>query len=478
MPDAPIVFHSLVMFCLSLPIAQSNPHVTTLNISSAQEAVLAVLPAWSDVGTGASITMFSQQITMPCAVVCLLLTLISGLWNANRRRESDHPSSLASLLSLTAVLVGITAAIIESVILIMRATYLTVDLIRGFPTPPPESFVFDGSGLWVLGLLWLAALTARRFHRDPRLAALALILAALFSLWAGMLIPAYHVSETGRAERTGLTVLCMVAVAGVLFVGNVAAFVSAQRNRWRLALFAPDRLACDSPAPRGFRLTCTVLAIFVFLHVGYHLAVPIRTDWLSFRLTTLFTALSAVLAAASCFMQLGRNWSAALADLGLILVSLAICAVNLLWIPNDTTTLVDRYPMVFSAMVIGLALGAGVCTWFELFWKQQLHNGEPWTVAGMLIRHVRSFSFVNAALALVIAAVLAVWPRLPWIANADESFGRIGAGLFANFVLVLTTMWSTRALKRRSQALLALLAILSTLSFVTIRILPFTAWFG
>lgn len=478
MPDAPGVIHSLLESGLSVLFTQTSPHHSMLCMSSGQKATLAAMPVLSDAGTGASITMFSQQIALPCAVVCLLLTLISGLWNAHRRRESDHPSSFASFLSLTALLVGITAAIIESVILIMRTTYLTIDLVRGFPTPPPESFDFDGSGLWVLGLLCLAALTARRFHRDPRLAVFALILTALFSLWAGLLLPAYRVSETGRVERTGLTVLCMVAVASVLFVGNVAAFASAQRSRWRLALFAPDRLACDSPAPRGFRLTCTVLAVFVFLHVAYHLAVPIRTDWLSFRMTMVFTALSAVLATASCFMQLGRSRSAALADLGLILVSLAICAVNLLWIPNGTTKLVDRYPMVFSAMVIGLALSAGVCTWLGLFWKQQLHNGEPWTVAGMLIRHVRSFSFVNAALALVIAAVLAVWPRLPWIANADESFGRISAGLFANFVLVLTTMWSTRVLKRRSQALLALLAILSTLSFVTIRILPFTAWFG
>jgi hypothetical protein len=73
---------------------------------------------------------------------------------------------------------------------------------------------------------------------------------------------------------------------------------------------------------------------------------------------------------------------------------------------------------------------------------------------------------------------MTVWPRLPAIAAMDHSYGRIAAGLSANLYLLLVMLWCSRRLQRLTFHLLTMLAVLSTMGFVIMRMLPFASRVG
>lgn len=95
-----------------------------------------------------------------------------------------------------------------------------------------------------------------------------------------------------------------------------------------------------------------------------------------------------------------------------------------------------------------------------------------------LASHARRFAFLCSALALVAAALMTYWPRIPAIAAMDHSFGRVMAGFGAHLFLLLVMLWSSRWLKRVTFHMLTLLAVISTIGFLVVRVIPFASKAG
>ena len=167
-----------------------------------------------------------------------------------------------------------------------------------------------------------------------------------------------------------------------------------------------------------------------------------------------------------------------MADVAMGLTSLTLCAVTVLLVPSRPTLLAERYPMIFSATVIGFALGTAIWTWLSGTWEQQPDTEQGRTTTSLLIPHAKRFAFLNAAMALVVGMLMAVWPRLRGISATDDEFGQVIAGLAANLFLLLVILWSSRRLKRPTFYILTALALLSTAGFIVVRMLPFTPQFG
>jgi len=147
-------------------------------------------------------------------------------------------------------------------------------------------------------------------------------------------------------------------------------------------------------------------------------------------------------------------------------------------VPDQNRPLVEQYPIVFNAMMIGLALAAALWTWLTDVWQQQLDHGMAWTTTGRLIPFAGRHAFLAAALAWVSGVVMMIWPRLSTVATADESFARVTAGVGGNLLLLLVTLWSSRRLNRPAFRILTTMVVLSTAGFLLVRMLPYRSYVG
>jgi hypothetical protein len=225
-------------------------------------------------------------------------------------------------------------------------------------------------------------------------------------------------------------------------------------------------------------LSAAVIAAAVVLLVCYHLAVPVAVGWGGFRLAAFVATGSAALAALACFSLVGRMWSVSLADAAMALASVSLCSLATAAVPAEPANLAERYPLIFNAMIVGLAVATGGCTRLGSIWQQQREVGRARMTAGRLIPHARRFAFLNAALALVVSVAMALWPRQRSIATMDHIYIRVVAGFSANLFLLLVMLWCSRQLRRPTFHILTLLVLASTVAFLIVRIVPFTAQFG
>ena len=187
---------------------------------------------------------------------------------------------------------------------------------------------------------------------------------------------------------------------------------------------------------------------------------------------------SGALAAGGGFLLLDRSWSDNLADAALGVASLSLCGLAMLAVPSLPTSLSERYPMMFNAMIVGLTLATGLWTWLSCVQPTLLDDGEPRSTAVRLIPHAQRFAFLSAALALVAGALMTYWPLRSSIAGMDHSMGRITAGFAAQLFLVLVMVWSSRKLRRLTYHLLTVLAIVSMAGFIIVRMVPFASRLG
>jgi hypothetical protein len=217
-----------------------------------------------------------------------------------------------------------------------------------------------------------------------------------------------------------------------------------------------------------------VIATVELLLVCYHLAVPVAVSSGGYRMAALIVTGSAGVTALACFILLRTAWSAPLADSAMALGSLGLAALVTVLVPAAPHALAARYPMLFNAMILGLAVAVGGCVWLGARSDGQSSRWGAESMVGRLAPHARRFAFLNAALALVISAAMAMWPQWPEIATMDHTLGRVAAGLAADFALLLVTFWAYRRLHRPSFQLLSIMVLLSTVAFVTVRMLPFS----
>ena len=94
-----------------------------------------------------------------------------------------------------------------------------------------------------------------------------------------------------------------------------------------------------------------------------------------------------------------------------------------------------------------------------------------------LIPCAKRFSFLCAALALVVSAMMALWPRWPTVSATDDSLGRVAAGMAANLFLLLVVLWCSRRSHKLTFQVLTVLVVVSTTGFLLARLLPFTSRF-
>lgn len=419
-----------------------------------------------------------HDVARSCAWLCLFWTSAGLLAERRARGRADivRDPGVHHLFLIVALFLGAAAAIIQSVVLTMRAIVVALHLIQIHPWHRLPAFGFHVDGAWTSAMLVVACVLAAQATRDRRLLVTTQLSTVGLCLWLLLLPPVLRSSPTGGFERTGHTALIALALAGLLTLTVIIA--RAIDRRADAAAPASEDGRRDPRVWPGLSSSVVVIGLVVLFLVCYHLAVPIRSELGGFRATTLASVAAAWIAAAGAWLLVRDRWNAAVADVGMGLASLGMCGMCVLMVPEKPDTLAERYPVVFNALMMGWA-GATACwTWLGCDYR---YVGPPPAVLTLRTHGpavARRFAFLTAALALVVSAVMAAWPRLPAIAVTDDSLQRVCAGLAANLFLLWVTLWCGRHMHRVTFQALTVVSVLSAACFLMARMLPFTPRFG
>ncbi len=407
-----------------------------------------------------------------CAFVSFVASLAA--WPAVKHRDQglSPAESVTHFAKVVALLLGVTAALIQLVILLMTAIPFAVDLINGYPWQTYPRFGFGPQGLWVLGLIFASCTIGLIATGDRRLFICHLWITVMIAAWGCLLAPSFRFTATGFYHRTGNTLWLQVCASALTTLAAMA-------GRTNRLIQADRRGRIESPAETAawfaLEASCGGLALMNVLLAGYHLAVPMALLEGGYRSGFLATTGSAFLAAFAC-LQLGlRRPVGYLLDIGLTLVTLGIAAAACAFIWDRRESLAEFYPRVFTALVWGGNLAAAGWTAMTLWCRSKRDTLENPDWYAAVAPHARRSGFLALAFSLLVSALMGVWPRLPSIAATDDSIGRVTTGLAANLALILAARWSARRLGGLSLHLLELLAVLSAMGFLAARVLPFAS---
>jgi len=416
----------------------------------------------------AGVLHVSHVIAFWVALCALTLTVCADIGLAKHRaRASETIRSVALFLAVAAVLVTI-------VLLTIRILQIGIEVVQNYPTRFMDSIPFSFSGVLTLVFVLVACGVHEIKVGGGRMIVPLFWLVVLMVMWVCASPTALTRNAAGGFERTSTTVFLDCGVSAVLMATAFSGGLVFRRRLWHLARENPDGLHETQGPTGGFAASFMGAALWVGLLTMYHLLVPVRTAG-GYRVTLLLVAFFAAGASLSCFALCGRQWVSGLGDAGFGLATLAVAAVTSLFVPLQPERLVDRYPQLFNAMMVGFAIAAGWWTWLSRVWEQQLDNGKAWTTAGRLIPRAKRFAFLSAALALLCSSMMAFWPRLPGISTMDHSYGRIVAGFSGNLFLLLVMLWASRRLRRSTFDVLTFLSVASGAGFLVIRMLPFAS---
>lgn len=392
-----------------------------------------------------------------------------------RLGRQPNESRFTVLARVAALLLGVTAAIILCILLSMQGIYVLADLYRGYTIPGFRAFGLDNRGLWPIAFLTAALIMAFWSNPDRRLPACLVLCAAMLTTWLMLLQPVYR---PDGFERTATLLFLCLSQAGVLFVSTWLLSWRMRRAGLASAGTEPEDLHSVSVRFPGVTTCLTGLCVLVAALTTYHLLVPITLPIGGATLPPAILAVSSVLAAISGLNLLRLKWSPYLADATLTLGSLTLCSLVMLFVPEEPAALADRYPMIFNAIMIGLTISAALCVRTAQLIARQSGARKAPLFETRLAAWLKRFAFFNAALALVAATMMAIWPQLPAIAAMDDSLGRVAVGTATNLALVMVLIWCSRRLRRSSIHALTVLALLATGAFVVIRMLPFASRIG
>ncbi len=443
-----------------------------LSLTGAGAAVL-----WVLFPTGGG---FIQEVARCGALLSLAWILVATL-AAQARRPSD-PAPIRSIdfvgsARIAALLLGVLTGVIQAVILTIRAICVVLDHFSAEPDLTTRSFGFTSVGLASLIALTASSAIGWLSTRDRRVGLCLLWSAVLVSAWWSLLGPAVRGNGAGGFDRTGVLLVLLAALSALLLCVVLAAASIERRARQSALTVGGGAPPADTPHRPGFSQSVAVIAILVLILVCYHLLVPVPITPGGVRAGIAVVTVSAAAAAVACFVQLLRGWSGTLADAAMGLTSMFFCAAASLFVPRQPEALAERFPMIFNAVMMGLALATATCAWVVSTLRHRVDRGLEWPTAARLIPSAERFTFFNASLALVVGAVMAVWPRWPGIATTDDTLGRVAAGLSANLLLLLVLLWCSRRLRRFVFQVLAVLSVVSGAGFLLARMLPFTPQF-
>jgi len=416
----------------------------------------------------------------------LLFALLAIAWKG--RSPSDERGSvgsplgaspshrrLANAAAIGAVWAGSLAGSLLVYLTVVRAVYAVIEVLRGGPIAHDPVFDSGWDVLIEIAALIAACLVGLHATQRRTLIPIMFWLAVLGVIWTTLQWPIYSPSELGTFARSAVAVLTLIGLSATVSVFVGLESIGRLRRRWRAARTNPDALLEAQPDWPGMRPSVGAVAIALILLVCFTLTAPPTETLMAPWLAALVTAACALAAGSFCFVLVGRRWSVNLSDAALGLITLSFASLAIACVPSDEIGLSERYPMVFTAVIIALALSCWFWVWLARVWRQQLDGGQPWTTAGRLVPVCEAFSFFAACIGLVLAWLMAIWPKLRGVGVSDDSPGRMTAGVAALLYLLLVMLWNGRVLKRPSFHLLAALATAALVCFIVVRAAPFVS---
>jgi hypothetical protein len=296
----------------------------------------------------------------------------------------------------------------------------------------------------------------------------------MIALWVALLSPSFRFTETGHYQRSASSLWLLVSLSSLL---AIAALANQEQPRCDHESPAPSDPSVG-PASAGLGTSSAILAFFNLLLICYHLAVPVALPIGGYRTGFMAASCGAALSSLACFRYGVRGSMVALADLGTLLATLAVVAAGCALLPAPEVSLAEFYPPIFAAAIAGGSIGAwgwsllharGLKPEFDLV-------GFSWKTA--LAKHSRQGAFLASVFSLMMSFVLAVWPRWPSIAVTDDSLERVSWGLAANLTLILFTHGNARRLGGASFQWIAVLSLVTTITFLAVRLAPFASRIG
>lgn len=270
-----------------------------------------------------------------------------------------------------------------------------------------------------------------------------------------------------------------IILTAVLVAATVVRDLVYRRQKLRAWPDDLDAYLLPYPRPAGIHgLSCIVAGLILTLGVF-----QIVKNEGSVTLTGAVGLVTLSVAAAAVFFLAYREWSLALAELGMALVTVAIArlALGLAGLFTDRAHAVeyaDRMPVIFNAVIFALAVMAALWFWMSRFWDQQLLDGVPWTTTGRMIPLARKTGFVVTAMAVLTSFQLAFWPEFVPSERGDGGAGRITASVMSAVLLAWIAAQQARRANSSMMGGLAVAALVAGFAIVLVRSTqsPIRAW--
>jgi len=422
-------------------------------------------------GTVEVMAWLSAAVSLACsAAACVAPTSAR-----NGHPASLPPPSPVRFLLTCALLFGAAAFTLQLLVLTLRLLYTIIDLLTIHPAEVSSTFRMGSGTIWSMALLFGSCTTALITTRERQLFTCQLLLATAMVLSVALLGPVFQLDERGGLEETGSILLATAALSLLLLAAAAVRAWAGFSNRPALP---PSALQADATEQSwgGLRVTLGAMVVAVILLVSYHFAVPLGIAG-RVRLTMMIATGSAGLGATGAILYLGQCWGHRLADGAMGLLSLAVCGMVVSASPRFPDSLAERYPIVFNSMVFGWTAAMMGCVVLAARTGEATAFPAGPSLLERLRPHAQRFAFLNAVLALIVAGLMASWPRLRSIAVPDDSMARVTLGLAANLLLLLVLLWAARRLNSATFYVLTAFAVVSSAAFMMARMYPYAPRF-
>ena len=441
---------------------------------------------------GATITAFHHQwlgsalldrASILGASLCVLWAALGRICSPRQRvtldRESEYPPSRAAETFFAFAFLTGSVSTVALVLPLVRTTWfrLVVD-----PLAPIVALTWPG--LVVIGGLMVATVLSHGASpiaevQKQRHPAVLLALAGLTVWWTSFMTPSAsllgEIPESGRLLwQPGWWTWTMQLQIGLAAVLVFAALLQDRQYRSRRRRAWPDSLGdLISPYSRwgGYIQVEAVIAGLILLlgvlqlvrHPGWQLPAA--------------NSFSSAAAGVACLFMSYRRWSGNTAGLGLALVTLAIVALASaiaapLYSVGPWAEYALRVPVLLNALLFPLWIAIGLWNWLSRVWDQQLLDGSPWTTAGRMIPIATRTAFLLAAIAVLIAFQMALWPTRPIAVVDDNTMWRWICGGGAIVLLLLQSMREARRRDSSAIAAIAMAFLIAGAVFVFVRLHP------
>ncbi|MCZ6698363.1 MAG: hypothetical protein O7D94_05460 [Planctomycetota bacterium] len=446
---------------------------TTVGVS-----VTAFKHNWPHASTAENRAFLASHISAGVCVLWALFGWAAGI-GGDRREAGSGARSSATFLAWSLV-TGIATVVLVAYFLIFEVWDRLLN--------PDQVFQrLAGDGLWDIAALLSATGLWMLSGRRPEQPVILLGLSAVFVCWTSLLIPAGLGAERALDRSVmpdflpdwwSWTLHLQIGLATLLLL---AAILQEFPYRRRVANAWPDRLddliAPYSKWPAFVQSEAVIAGVVLILGV-YHVVSPVGAR--PVPSSAGFVALAA--SGTTCLFLAYRRWSMLTAELGIALLTVAMVTLFITlaaWLTFDVAVdpavpyareYVTRIPALFNAALFGLGAALALWHWLPRFWEQQLAaDGTPWTTAGRMIPSVRLATFLITALAVLIAFRMALWPRSVASVDADNTAGRLVAGVAALLFLAAVTARVARRTESAAYASLAIAFVVACTFFAFIR---------